>query len=150
MFVGKKTYRPKVQSWYGCSYHVQRGDAICNNGVYAPVDALDAALLDGVEKAVLDPVALRYVLDKAAADVRRTLGEDPRKIQTLQKRRAEVQRKITRLVAAIAEEFLAGKVFRITLGQICMNFTPHSEQNFLPSRFSAWHLGHFISHLRMS
>jgi len=64
-------------------------DSVCDNGVYAQVDALDAALLDGVEKAVLDPVALRYVLDKAAADVRRTLTEDPRRIATLQKRRAE-------------------------------------------------------------
>ena len=114
MFVGKKTYRPKVQSWYGCSYHVQRGDAICDNGVYAPVDTLDAALLDGVEKAVLDPVALRYVLDKAAADVRRTLAADPRKIQTLQKRRAEVQRKIARLVDAVAD----GKAPRAVLDEI--------------------------------
>ncbi len=114
MFVGKKTYRPKVQSWYGCSYHVQRGDAVCGNGTYAPVDALDAALLDGVEKAVLDPVALRYVLDRAAADIRRTLTEDPRKIQTLQKRRAEVQRKISRLVDAVAD----GKAPRAVLDQI--------------------------------
>ncbi len=59
MFVGKKTYRPRVQSWYGCSYHVRRRDTVCGNAVYAPVEALDAALLDGVEKAVLDLVALR-------------------------------------------------------------------------------------------
>ena len=103
MFVGKKTYRPKVQSWYGCSYHVKRGETVCRNGVYAPVDALDAALLDGVDQAVLDPVALGYVLDKAAEAVRRSLTEDPIRIEALRQRRAETQRKITRLVEAVAD-----------------------------------------------
>jgi len=65
--VGKKTYRPRVQSGYGCSDHVNRGDTVCGNGVYAPVEALDVALLDGVEQAVLDPVVLGYVLDKAGS-----------------------------------------------------------------------------------
>ena len=78
------------------------------------MEALDAALLDGVEKAVLDPVALRYVLDQASAAVRRTLAEDPAQIETLQRRRAEVQRRITRLVDAVAD----GKAPRAILDEI--------------------------------
>ncbi len=102
LFVGKKLYHPP-RSWYTCSYHVRRGETVCANGVSAPVDELDSALLDGVEKAVLDPVALGFVLDKAAASIRRTLAEDPGHIETLRQRRAETQRKITRLVTAVAD-----------------------------------------------
>jgi site-specific DNA recombinase len=102
MSVGKKLYHPP-RSWYTCSYHVKRGDTVCANGVVAPVAALDNALLDSVEQAVLDPVALGYVLDKAAAAIRRTLAEDPGHIETLRQQRAETQRKITRLVEAVTE-----------------------------------------------
>ncbi len=114
MLVGKKTYRPRIQSWCACSYHIKRGDTVCGNGVCAPVEALDAALLDGVEATVLNPVALRYVLDKAAEAVRRTLAEDPRQIEGLRQRRAETQRRITRLVEAVAD----GKPPKAILEQI--------------------------------
>ncbi len=114
MLVGKKTYRPRVQSWYACSYHIKRGDTVCGNGVCAPVEALDAALLDGVEAAVLDPVALGYVLDRAAEAVRRTLADAPEQIEALRQRRAETQRKITRLVDAVAD----GKPPKAILEQI--------------------------------
>jgi hypothetical protein len=61
MVVGKKAYNPP-RSWYTCSYHIKRGDTVCDNGVCAPVDALDSALLDGIETTLLSPSALRYVL----------------------------------------------------------------------------------------
>ncbi len=102
MIVGKKAYDPP-RSWYVCSYHVKRGDTVCGNAVCAPVVALDTALLDGVEAAVLTPDALRYVLDQASQSIQRLLAQDPRQIESLRQRRTDTQRKITRLVEAVAD-----------------------------------------------
>ncbi len=102
MVVAKKSYRP-ARSWYGCSFHVKRGAAVCSNGTFAHVEALDRALLDSVETAVLTPEALAYVLDRATEAVRRSLADDPDQMQGLRRRRAETQRKITHLVEAVAE-----------------------------------------------
>ena len=86
MVVGKKTYHPP-QSWDACSFYLKRGTAVCANGVTAPVEALDAAILDTVEKEVLTPEALSYVFEKFTADVRRSLTQNPEQIAALRKRR---------------------------------------------------------------
>jgi hypothetical protein len=103
MLVAKRTYTPHVQNYYGCSYHFKRGSPICQNAVCAPVEALDSALLDGIEATVLSPEALSYLLDKAAEAVRRSLAEDPERLDSLRKRRADSDQKIRRLVSVIAE-----------------------------------------------
>lgn len=103
MVVGKRTYKPTVRNWYVCSFHIKRGATVCGNGVCAPVDALDAALLDGVEAAVLTRDALDYVLNRAAEAVRRTLADGPGHLDGYRQRRAETQRRITRLVEAVAD-----------------------------------------------
>ena len=103
MLVGRRTYKPHVQSYYTCSYHVKRGSAVCPNGVCAPVEALDSALLDGIETTVLSPDGLSYLLDKAADAVRRSLAENPERLDSLRRRRADYDQKIRRLVNAITE-----------------------------------------------
>ena len=113
MVVAKKIYRP-ARSYYGCNFHVKRGKTICRNNTFARVEALDRALLDSVEATVLTPEALAYVLDRAAEAVRRSLTDDPGQMEALRRRRAETQRKITRLVEAVAE----GEPPRALLAQI--------------------------------
>ncbi len=103
MVVGKRTYKPRVQNWYACSYHVKRGPTVCANAVCAPVEALDAALLDGIEATLLSPGALRYLLDKAAQAVRRTLAANPASPELLRRQRVQLDREIGRLVTAIAD-----------------------------------------------
>ena len=100
IIVVKKT---RVSSFYGCSFHTKRGDAVCGNGLTVRTDQLDTALLQAVEEAVLTPEALRYVLERAAEAVRRSLADDPARMEALRRQRAEAQRKVTRLVEAVAE-----------------------------------------------
>ncbi len=102
MVVGKRTYHPP-RPWYVCSFHIKRGDTVCSNGVGAPVDELDSALLDDIEAAVLTPEALSYVLDKAAEAVRRSLAEDPEQLEAIRRRRTDVQRRILHLIEAVAD-----------------------------------------------
>ena len=103
MIVGKRTYKPTVRNWYVCSFHLKRGDTICGNGIGAPLEELDSALLDGVEAAAQTPHSLSYVLDRAAEAVRQSLAQDPEQLADLRGRRAETQRRIMRLVEAIAD-----------------------------------------------
>ena len=100
LIVVKKT---RVSSFYGCNFHLKRGDAVCGNGLTVRTDYLDTALLRAVEEAVLTPEALRYVLERAAEAVRRSLADDPARMEALRRQRAEAQRKVTRLVEAVAE-----------------------------------------------
>jgi site-specific DNA recombinase len=102
MAVGRRSYNPP-RSWYVCSYHLKRGDTVCPNGVGIPVDDLDAALLDEIEQKVLTPEALAHVVTKAEEVIRESLAQDPEQIEALRRRRGETQRKVTRLVEAVAE-----------------------------------------------
>jgi len=68
-----------------------------------PVDDFDAARLDEIEQKVLTPKALAYLVTKAEDAIRQSLAQDPEQIDGLRRRRADTERKITRLVEAIAE-----------------------------------------------
>ena len=103
MVVGKRIYKPRTQSYYTCSYHVKRGSTICPNAICVPIEELDHALLGGIETAVLSPTALSYLLEKAAEAVRRSLAEDPGRLEALRRQRADIERKISRLVNAVME-----------------------------------------------
>jgi site-specific DNA recombinase len=102
MLVGKKTYKPS-RSWYACSFHLKRGETVCGNGVCAPVEELDPLLLDSVAEKVLTPDALTYVLDEAIRKAEKDLRDDPEKLAALRRRRGETQRKIIRLLDAVAD-----------------------------------------------
>jgi hypothetical protein len=102
MVVGRRTYNPP-RSWYVCSYHLKRGATVCSNGVGVPVDDVDGALLDAIEKAVLTPEALTYLVTKAEEAIRQSLAQDPAQIEALRRRRVDTQRKVTRLIEAVAE-----------------------------------------------
>jgi hypothetical protein len=42
------------------------------------------------------------------------------------------------------QNFFPGGILALQLGHSNSIFAPHCSQNFIPSRFSDWHFGHFI------
>ncbi len=82
---------------------MKRGDTVWDDGVGAPVEELDAALLASIEAAVLTPQALQYVLDGAATLVRKSLDGAPERLRVLEERQADLQRRISRLVDAVED-----------------------------------------------
>lgn len=87
---------------YGCTWHRNRGDTVCRNGLRRPVDTVNHALVDWLVTHVLseDVVleALREVRRRLAARAKATTTELP----VIQKEAAQLRGEIARLVAALA------------------------------------------------
>jgi site-specific DNA recombinase len=95
---GKRAY-PK----YGCPNHRYRGT--CENRLLIRVDRLEAQLLDGLERRVLSPEAVEYVvqrLENCIKTIRNSKNATPNDI-TLQQQTNELKGQAQRITDAIAE-----------------------------------------------
>jgi len=100
-----RRWQAKRRPWdggtaYVCGGYVMAGPSVCDR-LHVPVDYLDQAVLDGVQKRllrVLDPRALRERLTARL----RAAPTDTDTLAAMEGRLAEVRRKIPRLVEALA------------------------------------------------
>lgn len=87
---------------YGCSWHRNRGDAVCKNTLRRPVQAVNDMLIDWVREHVLS----EEVVLEALKEIRRRLAERAKTTTTdipaLAKEAADLRVEIDRLVLALA------------------------------------------------
>ncbi len=55
----------RLRRYYGCTYHRNRGDRVCPNGLLAPLEVADAAVVTLLQRDVLSPAVVTTVIEKA-------------------------------------------------------------------------------------
>ena len=89
--------------YYGCSGHKNRGVTFCPNNHRVPMEKVEEAVLEAIERQVLKPEYLAYAVDRALRldQERRHVNPDrPREIEAEIKK---LKRELERFVALIAE-----------------------------------------------
>jgi site-specific DNA recombinase len=89
---------------YGC--HVRKQSGMCDNALMIRQDRLEEQLLAAIERRVLNPAGLDYVVRRCEEEVKTRLAEMERNgaittVVSLQKKRDELQAKRANLVAGI-------------------------------------------------
>lgn len=90
------------EHYYVCSRYTNRGRAVCSNSLKPKMKELDSLILDAIKTSVLDADAIRYVVEKAMAEVGRLRKAQPHKGETLEKELKKAEKELRNLVAAIA------------------------------------------------
>ena len=88
---------------YACSYNHNRGRAVCTNDHRAPMDYLDAAVIDAIREHTLAPEAIAFTVAHAAEIVEREIKQNPDKSRQLEAEVRRLRREIERYVAAVAK-----------------------------------------------
>src|SRR5262252_4078981 len=109
---GSAGHRRRV-AVYGCSYHRNRGPAVCSNRVVIRQERLDSAVLAAVAEA-LDERALAPLVARAIERAERRGAEAPERRQALERERAAIATAVRHLLDAIkhgqATETLLGEL----------------------------------------
>ena len=92
-----KRRRPR----YGCPRNYFRGT--CSNDLTERQERLEASLLEGLQKAVLQPEAVDYVLDQFEKELGNQLKAVSGQADSLRNRKVELEGELRRLAAAVAE-----------------------------------------------
>lgn len=87
---------------YECAYHRSRGPTVCPNNRKPRIESLDALVVDAIREQVLNPDAIRYVVEQAAKKVAEKRKARPDEPEKLHADVARLKKEIDRLVAAIA------------------------------------------------
>ena len=80
----------------------QRGKAVCPNGLDAPLELADAAVLTDIERYVLHPRVVRRALTLACQELRPPAGRIERERSSLQRGLHAVDGELSRLTTALA------------------------------------------------
>jgi hypothetical protein len=96
---GRGTRQGRIKE-YGCSHHHNRG--ICTNSLRVRLDLVEGILLEQLQKEVLKPAAVDYVVESVARTLRSETDAAQTERLTQQKRRKALQAEIKKLAAAIA------------------------------------------------
>jgi len=87
---------------WGCPRNFSRGT--CANSLRERNDAVEAQLLEGLQKAVLDPVAVEYAIEKFKVELEKTLAVMTGSIETKRRRKDEIDIELSRLAEAVATQ----------------------------------------------
>lgn len=91
-------------TYYACTTHLRRGAAVCAEGMYAPMEALDSAVLAAIEADVLHPTVLTRAIEKALQQLRPKAEDDPTvRRAAIQKGLLTVEGALDRLTRAVME-----------------------------------------------
>ena len=93
----------KTRHYYGCSYHHNRGLTVCENNHRERLEALDAAVLDVIERQVLTPEAVTYTVEKAFEIIEQRLKEDPDRPKRIEGELAKLRKELARFMNLIAD-----------------------------------------------
>lgn len=89
--------------YYACTTHIRRGATACAEAMYAPMEALDRAVLAAIEQDVLHPAVLTKALGKALQQLRPQDEAPSVRRSALQKELAKVEGALARLTHAVVE-----------------------------------------------
>jgi site-specific DNA recombinase len=99
--MGSRRGRRMVR-FYGCSWSSRRGRAVCANNHRVRADDLDSAVLSAIERTVLSPEAIEYVLNRAMSIVVEQTKQAPQVTKKLTAELRKLSRERDSLVSAIA------------------------------------------------
>jgi site-specific DNA recombinase len=99
---------------YGCSMHAHRGDAVCTNSLLVPQKVLETALLDGLQDSIFNPTVVSCTLKSFEQQLLKEIENRPSEASTLEKKIADIERKVRNCTMAIAE----GHAFKSLLDQL--------------------------------
>jgi hypothetical protein len=87
---------------WGCPRNFSRGT--CANSLRERNDAVEAQLITGLQKAVLDPVAVEYAIEKSGVELEKSLAAMTDSIETKRRRQDEIDLELSRLAEAVATQ----------------------------------------------
>ena len=88
--------------YYACSYHLNRGSAVCDNDHRERMEWIDTAVLDAIERTALTPSAVKYVVNKAVDIVEERLRQEV-DVPTLKARLKTQRKELRNYLKLIAE-----------------------------------------------
>ena len=91
---------PAQPKEYGCPYHHNRG--VCSNDLLERLGAIEEHLLEGLQKALLHPGTIAYMMERLEAGLTSAAEEVSAEERSSWRRREELEGEIARLTAAIA------------------------------------------------
>ena len=111
--VGSPGKREKI-FYYGCSYHQNRGAAVCANDHRERMTVMDDAVIAAIEQQVLSPEIIAYAVEGAAAQVADRLRANPDRPRDIEAELKKLQREVANLTRAIA----GGRAPKAVVGEI--------------------------------
>jgi site-specific DNA recombinase len=87
---------------YGCPLNFHRGDSVCSNRVRISRDVLETLLLAGIQEKVLCKEVVNYALDRFEAQLLKELDNIGGKMESMRKRKADLEAETARLTAGLA------------------------------------------------
>ncbi len=100
--------------YYGCGYHRTRGITVCRNNHIERMEIMDTAVLDAIERTVLTPEAVDYVIDKAVKSIeqRQAAGRDHpiRLKRDIRKLRRELENLLRLAANGVHSDSLAAEI----------------------------------------
>ncbi len=90
-------------NYYGCQYNQARGDSVCANDHRGRMSEIDAMVLEAIERQVLTPDAVTYVVEKAATLIAEKRRQDPGQVKDLDTNLRNERRRLSNLIDLAAE-----------------------------------------------
>jgi site-specific DNA recombinase len=94
--------RNHTSQTYGCPLNFYRGDLVCANRLRVRRDVLERELLAGLQEKILREDVVNYILDRFERELLKELENIGGEMDTMRRRKAELQCEITRLTAGLA------------------------------------------------
>lgn len=90
-------------AYYICGYNHNRDATVCNNDHRPRVERIDQPVLDAVERNVLTPDAITYVIDRAVQLYKERQAENPEQPKLLEAELRRVRKELDNYLALIAQ-----------------------------------------------
>ncbi len=90
------------EPYYLCSYHHNRGNTVCENRRGARLSEADARVIEAIERTVLTPAALDYLVDRVVDAVRAQRATGPNRAKQLETELRRLRGELDRFIALIA------------------------------------------------
>jgi hypothetical protein len=81
MLVRSRDYGARRRYRYLCGYHHQRGGTVCVNGLEAPMEITDHAVLDSIKRDLLRPAIVERAIELALDELRPGAAMDQRRAE---------------------------------------------------------------------
>ena len=89
--------------YYGCSYHANRGLTVCDNDHRARKDETEHTVLNAIERSLLTPQAIDFVVDKAVALIKERHTRETGLSKQIESDIRKLQRRLNNFLQAIGD-----------------------------------------------
>jgi hypothetical protein len=104
-FIARPGYKRKTgrtYRYYGCAFHARRGNSVCANTTYLPLEATEQELLDLLLAEVLTPATTERLLTEVNARLRAQATVSRPRLKELKAALARVDRELNNFTRAVA------------------------------------------------